>query len=42
MWRVLVIGGSGPSLHRLKELFYSKLISDPVLKTLFHLRRPIT
>jgi len=29
-----------PSLHRLKELFYPKLISDPVLKTLFTVRRP--
>jgi hemoglobin len=32
-------GGEG-ALHRLEELFYSKVLSDPVLKSLFTERRP--
>jgi hemoglobin len=32
--------GGGEALHRLEELFYSKVLADPVLKTLFTERRP--
>jgi hemoglobin len=28
------------ALHRLEELFYSKVLADPVSKTLFTERRP--
>jgi hemoglobin len=32
--------GGDEALHRLEELFYSKVLADPVLKTLFTERRP--
>ncbi len=32
--------GGEEALHRLEELFYSKALADPVLKTLFTERRP--
>jgi len=32
--------GGDEGLHRLEELFYSKVLADPVLKTVFTERRP--
>ena len=32
--------GGDEALHRLEELFYSKVLTDPVLKALFTERRP--
>jgi hemoglobin len=32
--------GGDEALHRLEELFYSKVLADPVLKVLFTERRP--
>jgi len=32
--------GEEEALHRLEELFYTKVLADPVLKTLFTKRRP--
>jgi Bacterial-like globin len=32
--------GGEEALHRLEELFYAKVLSDPVLKTLFPERQP--
>jgi len=32
--------GGDEALHRLEELFYSKILADPVLKALFTERRP--
>jgi hemoglobin len=32
--------GGDTALHRLEELFYAKVLSDPVLETLFTERRP--
>jgi hemoglobin len=32
--------GGDEALHRLEELFYDKVLADPVLKTLFTERRP--
>jgi len=32
--------GGEDALHRLEELFYSKVLADPVLKTVFRERRP--
>jgi hemoglobin len=32
--------GGEEALHRIEELFYSKALADPVLKTLFTERRP--
>jgi hemoglobin len=33
--------GRDAGLHRLESLFYEKVLSDPVLKVLFHERRPL-
>src|SRR6516164_9350297 len=32
--------GGDEALHRLEELFYSKVLADPILKRLFNERRP--
>jgi len=32
--------GGDEALHRVEELFYSKVLADPILKTLFTERRP--
>ena len=32
--------GGDEALHRLEELFYSKVLDDPVLRTVFTARRP--
>jgi hemoglobin len=32
-------GGDG-ALHRLEEIFYTKVLTDPVLKTVFPERKP--
>ena len=32
--------GGDEALHRLEELFYSKVLADPILKRLFTERRP--
>jgi hemoglobin len=32
--------GGDEALHRVEEVFYSKVLADPILKTLFTARRP--
>jgi hemoglobin len=32
--------GGDEALHRLEEIFYAKVLADPVLRPLFHERRP--